>query len=335
MQLTNSKVILKETPVGMPTASEFETTEADIPSLKDGEVLVKNLWLSLDPYMRSQISARHLSGAVLPGDTMKGETISEVIESNSPDFAPGDKVRCFGGWQRIAALPAATLTKVPDNIEHSPYLLSILGMPGLTAYAGLIWQAQPKPGETVVVAAATGAVGSMVVQLAKQRGCRVVAIAGGQHKCDFAVNELGADICIDRHKDDLGTALDKYCPQGIDIYFDLIGGNILELCSQRLAVGARLILCGLAADYNRTTSTPPPGPSPVYIIKSRATVYGLVVYDFEPRRDEFIEACAPLVSSGEIKIREQVVEGLENAAQGFVDLLSGDNFGKMVVHISD
>ncbi|GGF60857.1 MDR family NADP-dependent oxidoreductase [Alteromonas lipolytica] len=334
MALNNTKVILKETPVGMPTADQFEAVPADLPAIGEGEVLVKNLWLSLDPYMRSQISARHISGAVLPGDTMKGETIAEVVESNSADFKAGDKVRCFGGWQAYAALPAAALTKVPDNVEHSPYLLSILGMPGLTAYAGLIWQAQPKAGDTVVVAAATGAVGSMVVQLAKQHGCRVVAIAGGQHKCDFAVNELGADVCIDRHKEDLATALDTHCPDGINIYFDLIGGDILELCSQRLAVGARMILCGLAADYNRTTSTPPPGPSPVYIIKSRATVFGLVVYDFEPRRAEFIEACASLVGEGKIKIREQVVEGLANAGQGFVDLLSGDNFGKVLVKIA-
>lgn len=333
MSLHNTKVILKETPSGMPVASQFELTDATIPSLAEGDVLVKNVWLSIDPYMRSQISARHLSGAVMPGDMMKGETIAEVVESKSDAFKPGDKVRCFGGWQSYAVLPDSTLTPVPKNLAHPSYLLSILGMPGLTAYAGLMWQAKPKAGETVVVAAATGAVGSMVVQLAKQQGCRVVGIAGGKHKCDFAVNELGADICIDRHTATLGDALDEHCPDGINIYFDLIGGDILEQCSQRLAVGARLILCGLAADYNRTTSTPPAGPSPVYIIKSRATVYGLVVYDFETRRDEFIEDCLPLVNSGAIKIREQVVDGLANAAQGFVDLLSGDNFGKVVVSV--
>lgn len=334
MALQNTKVVLKETPVGMPVASQFEVTEASLPALQDGEVLVKNQWLSIDPYMRSQISARHLSGAVRPGDMMKGETIAEVVESKSDQFKPGDKVRCFGGWQAYAVMPASTLNAVPDNVEHAPHLLSILGMPGLTAYAGLIWQAQPKAGETVVVAAATGAVGSMVVQLAKQKGCRVVGIAGGKHKCDFAVNELGADVCIDRHNEDLAAALDEHCPDGIHIYFDLIGGDILEQCSQRLAVGARMILCGLAADYNRTTSTPPAGPSPVYIIKSRATVFGLVVFDFENRRDEFIQECLSLVASGAITIREQVIDGLDGAAQGLVDLLSGDNFGKVLVKIS-
>ncbi|NVK56252.1 MAG: NADP-dependent oxidoreductase [Alteromonadaceae bacterium] len=334
MALQNTKVILKETPTGMPVADQFKVTQADIPALKNGEVLVKNQWLSLDPYMRSQISARHLSGAVLPGDTMKGETIAEVVESASEDFKPGDTVRCFGGWQSHAVLPANALTQVANNIEHTPHLLSILGMPGLTAYAGLIWQAKPQPGETVVVAAATGAVGSMIVQLAKQQGCRVVGIAGGKHKCDFALNELGADICIDRHTEDLGPALDKHCPNGINIYFDLIGGDILEQCSQRLAVNARIILCGLAADYNRTSSSPPPGPSPVYFIKSRATVFGLVVYDFEARRQEFIQACLPSVNSGAIKIKEQVVDGLARAPQGFVDLLSGDNFGKVLVKIN-
>lgn len=329
----NKQVILKTTPEHKPSAEHFSCIDSEMPLVHEGQVLVRNLWLSIDPYMRSQISGRHMSGGVSPGDVMIGETIAEVVSSNSEGFKAGDKVRCKGGWQRYAAIDAAALSKVPANVEHLPHLLSILGMPGLTAYAGLIWKAAPKEGDTVVIAAATGAVASSVIQLAKSRGCRVVGIAGGKHKCEYATSVLGADACIDRHDGDLGAQLDAHCPNGIDIYFDLVGCDMLDTCCERLALGARVILCGLSADYNRTGGAPPAGPSPVYIIKSRATVMGLVVFDFEHRRDEFIEACLPLVKANKLTVKEQVLDGLEYAGQGLVDLLAGDNFGKVLVKI--
>ncbi|MBU2980022.1 NADP-dependent oxidoreductase [Alteromonas sp. C1M14] len=329
----NKQVILKQTPENKPAAEHFSCIEGPMPALADGQVLVRNLWLSIDPYMRSQISGRHMSGGVSPGDVMIGETIAEVVSSKSDKFSVGEKVRCKGGWQQYAAIDAGTVNKVPANVKHLPHLLSILGMPGLTAYAGLIWKAQPKAGDTVVIAAATGAVASSVIQLAKSRGCRVVGIAGGQHKCDFATSVLGADACIDRHQGDLGEQLDKHCPDGIDIYFDLVGCEMLDTCCERLAIGARVILCGLSADYNRTGGAPPAGPSPVYIIKSRATVMGLVVFDYETRRNEFIDACLPLVDAEQLTVKEQVIDGLALAGQGLVDLLAGDAFGKVVVKI--
>lgn len=330
---TNLCVQLDKTPDGLPTPDLFRCVHHPIQEPAEGEVLVRNHWLSLDPYMRGQISGRHLSGHVRPGDTMIGETLGEVILSRSPAFKAGDSVRGMLGWQRYATVPAAALSLLPETIRHPTHALSVLGMPGLTAFAGLMWQAQPQPGDTLVVAAATGAVGSAVVQLARLAGCRVIAIAGGADKCRYAVDALGADACIDRHQEAIPARLDELCPLGIDIYFDLVGGELLNQISQRLAVNARVILCGMIADYNRTTNTPPPGPSPALWIKARARVHGLVVYDYEPRRQEFIDYCTPLVDAGQLTVREQIVEGLEQAPAALIDLLEGRNFGKVLVKI--
>lgn len=330
---TNLCVQLQRPPEGLLTSELFRCVPSPIQEPVDGEVLVRNRWLSLDPYMRSQLSGRHLSGHVQPGDTLIGETLGEVLLSRSPVFKTGDCVRGMLGWQRYATVPAAALSKLPDAIRQPTHALSVLGMPGLTAFAGLMWQAQPKPGDTLVVAAATGAVGSAVLQLARLAGCRVVAIAGGAEKCRYAVEVLGADACIDRHQDDVPARLDELCAQGIDIYFDLVGGELLNQISQRLANNARVVLCGMVADYNRNTNAPPPGPSPALWIKARARVHGLVVYDYEPRRPEFIDQCAPLVDAGQLTVREQIVEGLEQAPAALIDLLEGRNFGKVLVKI--
>jgi len=333
MGLQNLQVLLRETPTGLPDTAHFSCVTTPLPAVGEGQVLIRNIWLSLDPYMRGQISGRHLSGRVQPGELLLGETLGIVAQSNHSAFQPGDLVRTMGGWQRYCVKRADEISVLPLDVKHAPHMLSILGMPGLTAYAGLIWQAQPQPGDTVVVAAATGTVGSVIVQLAKQLGCRVVGIAGGAEKCHYAITELGADICLDRHQPDLADALVDACPKGINIYFDLVGGPILELASKQLAIGARVILCGLISDYNRVDNTPPVGPSPVYWILARATVYGLVVYDYEQRREEFVQACLPLVNSGKLKIKEHIVYGLANAAAGFIDLLNGNSFGKVLVKI--
>ena len=278
--------------------------------------------------MRSQIAWRHVSGTINIGDVMLGEVVGEVIESNSSKFNVGDMVRCMGGWQEYSVQSAAQIAKVPSGISPS-YALSVLGMPGLTAYAGLIWQAQVKSGDVVVIPAATGAVGATAGQLAKQTGCKVIGIVGSEDKVNYALNELGYDACINRKTQDVAQALDELCPKGIDVYFDLVGGELLHQVSVRLAIGARVILCGKIAETN--SSTRMAGPSPALWIKSRATVYGLVVYDFEARRNEFIAACAPLVDVGKLKMKEDKTTGIKSVPEAFCRLMRGENMGKVIV----
>ncbi len=335
----NVQVCLARTPQGVPEPGDFTLAEQPRPEPKEGEALCQTLWLSLDPYMRSQIAGRHLSGAVQPSETMRGETVSRVVESRHPDFAPGDLVRCFGGWRSWSTHAGAELHPLPDGLDHPSYVLSTLGMPGLTAYAGLVWQADPQAGETVVVPAAIGAVGSVAGQLAKQRGCRVVGVAGSEEKCRIATEELGYDACINRNaaegqdnQDHMAAALDAHCPDGIDVYFDLVGGPLLDTVSARLAQRARVILCGLMAEYNSGVrrAGPPPG---AWII-ARAVVHGLVVYDFETRRDEFVDACLPMVRQGRLKVREDIAEGLAAAPEAFCRLMRGENIGKALVRVA-
>lgn len=328
----NTQVILKSTPEGEPSVSNFALTELAIPVLSDKQVLCKTLYLSLDPYMRSQISGRHISGSIKPGDVLHGETVSEVVESLDENYKVGDKVRCMGGWQEYSVHSAKELTKVSEKIAPSSYALSVLGMPGLTAYAGLVWQAKPNAGDVVVIPAATGAVGSTAGQLAKSLGCKVIGIAGSDEKCAYAKEQLGYDECINRRTEDLASRLDELCPKGVDIYFDLVGGEILNTVSARLAVGARVILCGLMAEYNQKERIG--GPPPGFWIRSRATVYGLVVYDYEHRRQEFIDACLPLVNNGSLKTREDIAKGIAAAPEAFCRLMQGANMGKALVKVS-
>jgi len=327
----NKQVTLATTPDGEATPEHFSLIENEIPTIEEGEVLCETLYLSLDPYMRSQIAGRHISGTIQPGDVLRGETISKVIESNHNDYQVGDIVRCFGGWQSYSAHKAGELTLVSKDIQPASYALSALGMPGLTAYAGLILQAKPKAGDVVVIPAATGAVGSVVGQLAKIYGCKVIGIAGSEDKCQYAINELGYDECINRKTEDLTSRLAELCPDGVDIYFDLIGGEMLTTVSEKLAVGARVILCGLMAEYNNKERSA--GPPPGFWIRARATVYGLVVYDFEPQRAQFINECLPYIKEGRLKVREDVYQGLANAPQAFCNLMEGSNMGKVIIKL--
>ncbi|TQV81231.1 NADP-dependent oxidoreductase [Exilibacterium tricleocarpae] len=329
----NLQVQLARNPAGVPVPEDFTVVTAARPQPAAGEVLCQTLYLSLDPYMRSQIAGRHLSGAVAPGEVMRGETVSRVVESRHPGFAAGDTVRCFGGWQSYSVHGAGELYRVDEAIQPVSYALSVLGMPGLTAYAGLIWQAEPRAGDVVVIPAAIGGVGATAGQLAKIHGCRVIGIAGSDEKCRYAVDELGYDACINRRTEDIAARLDQLCPQGIDIFFDLVGGEILQLASQRLAVGARVILCGLMAEYNSNTRAA--GPEPGLWIKARARVHGLVVYDFEPRRAEFINACLPYVRDGRLQMREDIAAGLAAAPVAFCRLMRGENLGKALVKIAE
>lgn len=328
--MLNKKICLKSYPENVPSADNFACISEDVMSLKAGEVLCKTRYLSLDPYMRSQIAGRHITASLRPGDMMQGETVCEVVASESDHYQVGQLVRCMGGWQQYSIHQAQRLS-APIEHAYPSYALSILGMPGLTAYAGLMWLAKIKQGDVVVIPAATGAVGATAGQLAKQAGCTVIGIAGSDEKCQYAVNELGYDYCINRNSENVVEQLDKHCPKGIDVYFDLIGGELLHRVSERLAIGARILLCGLVAEYNNKDRLA--GPAPALWIKSRAIVYGLVVYDFESRRQEFIDACLPLVEQGKLKMQEDISEGIESAPQAFSRLMQAKTFGKTLVQV--
>lgn len=328
---SNRQIILESTPRGIPTPESFSLRNAPMPEPSADEVLCRTRYLSLDPYMRSQIAGRHPSGVVVPGDVMKGETVSEVVRSNVASFSPGQLVRCMGGWQAYSVHIGGDLKVVSDYIDPPSYALSVLGMTGLTAHAGMIWQAGVRASECVVIPAVTGAVGSIASQLCAARGARVIGIAGSGEKCRYAVDSLGAAGCIDRRSEDIEARFGELCPDGIDVYFDLVGGPTLRAACRHLAHYGRVVLCGLMAEYNRADRSP--GPDPGLLIAKRAVVSGLVVYDYEPRRDEYIRECLPLVAQGKLHQREDVTVGLENAPAAFHRLMSGQNFGKVIVEI--
>ncbi|HHI88868.1 MAG TPA: NADP-dependent oxidoreductase [Hellea balneolensis] len=332
---TNTQIILARRPDGVPEPSDFSVRKAPMPQAGEGEILCQTEYLSLDPYMRGQISGRHISGALAIGDVMRGETISTVVSSNHPDFAPGDRIKHFGGWQAFSLAKGEDAQKLDPRISPpalSPSLgLGALGMPGLTAYAGFACMAEPKPGDTVLVSAASGAVGSMVGQLARLNGCRVIGMAGQKRKIDWLIEKAGLDTCFNYRDEEAGDAIRRLCPNGVDIYFDNVGGQLLERAMENLAIGARVILCGLMAQYN--TDTPPPGPNPGLIIRARAIVRGLVVYDHFDKMTEFLDRVIPLVQSGQIKTLEDITDGLENAPEAFCRLMRGENFGKTIIRV--
>ena len=334
----NQQIRLKETPTSVPTADHFETAEHAIASPADGEILCRNLYLSLDPYMRSQIAGRHMSGSIKPGELLRGETIAEVLESKHPEFKVGDHILIPGGWQTHCTLAPVTDPMRPDGVRklnpriNPPSLaLGCLGMPGLTAYAGLKHLGQPQKGDTVVVSAASGAVGSMVGQYAKSLECRVIGIAGSPDKCDWLTSIAGFDDCINYKTESVAKGLDRLCPEGVNVYFDNVGGETLDAAAWRLAVGARVVLCGLISQINK--GTPMTGPSPGAFIKARATVRGLVVYDFWDEMDDMIETFVPLIESGKMHYLEDVSSGLEAAPEAFARLMNGRNHGKTIVKL--
>ncbi len=328
--MKNTQVTLARYPDGLPTPGDFATIEVPVPQVGEGEVLCATRYLSLDPYMRSQIAGRHISGSIVPGDVMRGESISEVVESNHPNFSNGELVRGFGGWQTHFCAPASSLSPVTPGIERPSLELSLLGMTGLTAWAGMIWQADVKKGDRVLIPAVTGAVGSAAAQFCRLRGADIVGTAGSDEKCRSAERELAVEACINRRSPGMAEQLDEQFAEGIDVYFDLVGGELLHLASERLAMNARVILAGLMSEYNDAERQL--GPPPGFWIRARAIVYGLVVYDFESRRDEVIRECLPLVHSGALKQREDVYEGIGSAADAFCGLMRGENFGKVIVH---
>jgi NADPH-dependent curcumin reductase CurA len=329
----NRQIRLKNRPVGAPTPDNFEIVDAPMPSITtDAGVLRRTLYLSLDPYMRGRMSdAPSYAAPMNVGDPMCGHTVSEVVESLDPQFKRGDVVGGYDGWQQYAVSSGKGLRKLDGSLPPTT-ALGVLGMPGMTAFVGLLDIGQPQPGETVVVSAASGAVGSVVGQLAKIRGCRAVGVAGSDEKCRYVVRELGFDACINYKTEDLGVALRGACPRGVDVYFESVGGAVLEAVLKLLNRNARIPLCGLIAEYNAAQKTPGPNLRPVLV--QRAMIRGFIVSDHNDRAPAFLQEMTPLVRDGRIKYREDIVEGLDNAPAAFIGLLEGRNFGKLLVRVS-
>lgn len=330
--LINRQILLRSRPSGMPKPSDFELVESPVPPLGEGEFLCRTIYLSLDPYMRGRISGGpSYAASVEPGQVIVGGTVSEVMESKHPGLARGDLVLGYDGWQAYAVSRGVGVRKLDPEQAPISTALGVLGMPGMTAYVGLLDIAQPKPGETVAVSAAAGAVGSAVGQLAKLKGCRAVGIAGSQDKCDYVVRELGFDACVNYKTGDLVQALRKACPAGIDVYFENVGGDVQRAVLQLINMNARIPLCGLIAEYNAVQ--PPSGPSWRTLLINRASVKGFIVSDHASRMGDFLADCSKWVREGKLKYREDVVVGLENAPEAFIGLLQGKNFGKLLVRV--
>ena len=329
-------VVLKHRPRGAPSADDFEVRSDTVPTPGPGEVVTRTIWLSIDPYMRGRISdAWSYAPPIQPGEVMTGETVGEVIASADPGFAVGDVVVGARGWQSHCVSAAASLVKVPRPVhhEHAPLsaYLGVLGMPGTTAYSGMTDIGQPKAGETVVISAASGAVGSVAGQIAKRAGARVIGIAGGPDKCFFVQDVLGFDDCIDHRTLDLDAALAAACPNGIDVYWENVGGAVQHAVFAQLNPFARVVMCGMVAQYNEADL--PPGPNLGFVVRKRVRIEGLIVSDKPERFAEWRALAAPWVADGSLKYREDVVDGLENAPNALAGILQGQNFGKLLVRV--
>jgi len=328
------QIVLRNRPVGMPKPADFDLVEAPLPAPKDGEVLCRTVYLSLDPYMRGRISAaRSYAQSVEPGQVIVGGTVGEVLESKHPGLAKGDVVLGYDGWQSHAVSKGGGLRKLDPKQAPVSTALGVLGMPGMTAYVGLLDIGQPKSGETVVVSAASGAVGSAVGQIAKIKGARAVGVAGSQDKCDYVVRELGFDACVNYKKGDLLAALKDACPKGIDVYFENVGGDVLRAVMALLNQNARIPLCGLISEYNATEVGPGPNLRP--LLFNRALIKGFIVSDHMDRMGDFLRDCGGWIREGRLKYREDVVVGLEKAPEAFIGLLQGKNFGKLLVRVGE
>lgn len=334
----NRKMVLASRPFGAPTAENFQLVYSEKPIPKAGEVLVRTVYLSLDPYMRGRMNdAKSYADPVALNEVMVGGSACRVEKSNHNDYKKGDWVVAFGGWQDYSVINGSELLKLDSNMVNHSHALGVLGMPGLTAYMGLLDIGQPKAGETVVVAAATGAVGSLVGQIAKLKGCKVVGIAGGDTKCQYAVETLGFDYCLDHKNDDLAEQLATVCQSGIDVYFENVGGKVFDAVMPLLNSSARVPLCGLISQYNATEL--PDGPDRLSLLMrtlltKRIKMQGFIVFDdYGHRYPEFSQQMSTWLMAGEIKYKEHRVEGLENTVNAFIGLLKGENFGKLVVRV--
>src|SRR5688572_23183036 len=329
MNTKNRRILLVSRPRGEPTLDNFRLVESEAPAPGPNQILLRSIYLSLDPYMRGRMNAaKSYAPPVEIGQVMEGRTVAEVVESKLPGYQPGDIVFAPIGWQEFAVSAGEGVRKLDPAPRPLSYALGILGMPGMTAYTGLLNIGEPKPGETLVVAAASGAVGSVVGQIGRLKGCRVVGIAGGPEKCRFVKEELGFEECLDHHEPNLAGRLEAACPKGIDIYFENVGGCVFDAVLPLLNNFARIPVCGLIAHYNATEL--PPGPDRVplvmqQILVKRLTFRGFIVWDFSSQMPEFLKDMTVWIREGRLKYKEDASDGLENAPRELIGLLRGKN----------
>ena len=335
----NRRIVLNARPRGAPTAEDFRFENTPVPTPGASQALLRTSYLSLDPYMHGRMSdGPSYAAPVAIGDVMVGGTASRVEASRHVDFNVGDLVLGYAGWQDYALSDGRGLTSLYREEPHPSRALGVLGMPGFTAYMGLLDIGQPVSGETVVVAAASGAVGSVVGQIARIKGCTVVGIAGGQKKCRYVIDELGFDFCVDHHGADLPGRLAVACPKGIDVYFESVGGAVFDAVMPLLNDRARVPVCGLIAAYNTTEL--PPGPDRLgllagTLLRKRIKMQGFIIFDdYGPRFGEFAGAMGEWVKENKVKVSEDIVFGLKNAREAFIGLLQGKNFGKLVIQLA-
>jgi hypothetical protein len=326
------QILLVAKPTDRLSPEHFRLTEGAAPAPKDGEVLLRVRYISLDAANRAWMHGATYRSAVEAGTVMAGGALAEVVESRAEGFAAGDLVFADTGWQDYAALPARALVKLP-KITPLTHLLSVYGIAGLTAYFGLLHVGRPKAGETVVVSAAAGSVGSLVGQIGKIKGCRVVGIAGGAEKCDWLTGELGFDAAVDYKAGNVFKALKSAAPQGIDVYFDNVGGDILEACLAQMNVRGRIACCGAISQYDGAPSAHGPRGVPGLIVVKRLVMQGFVVMDYFKERDQALSDLQSWVAAGKLKVQEDVIEGLENTPAALIGLLAGENRGKRMVRV--
>ena len=328
----NKQVLLAERPDGLPKSSTWIFQETEIPEPKDGDVLIKQHYISLDPAMRGWM--RDVKSYIPPvgiGDVMRAGTVGEIVKANNhPKFEVGDFLSGWGGVQQYTVTNGKGYFKIDPNKAPLPKFLSIIGMPGMTAYFGILKVAELKEGDIVIVSGAAGAVGSLVGQIAKLKGCRVVGIAGGKDKCYYLVNDLGFDAAIDYKNENIYSGLKKHCPDGIDVFFDNVGGDILDAALSKLRMHARIVICGAISQYNATSR--PKGPSNyLSLLVNRGTMKGMVVFDYANQYPEAIEAYSKWLQEGKIKSKAAIYEGIENFHVSFLRLFSGQKLGKLIL----
>jgi NADPH-dependent curcumin reductase len=339
MSAVNRRIVLARRPQGAPVAGDFRLETHPVPTPGAGQVLLRTRYLSLDPYMRGRMSeGPSYAPPVEVGKVMVGQTVSVVESSNNAGFKTGQLVVANVGWQDYGLSDGRDLVRIDPSLPYPSYGLGVLGMPGLTAYVGLLDIGQPRAGDTVVVAAATGAVGSLVGQIAKLKGCRVVGVAGGPEKCGYARDTLGFNACLDHREAELPQRLAAACPQGIDVYFESVGGAVLAAVLPLLNIGARIPLCGLIAWYNLEKLPAGVDRTPQLlftVLKQRLKIQGFIIFDHYDRMGAFSKDMLGWLREGRVKYREEVLVGLESAPQGLMGLLEGENFGKLVVRVAD
>jgi NADPH-dependent curcumin reductase CurA len=339
--MANRQIQLAARPTGFPTRQNFRLVEADVPEPGPGEMLCRTIYLSLDPYMRGRMNAGPSYAPALElGDVMTGGTVSQVVTSHLPDYTPGDIVLTTNGWQEYAVSDGQGVQVIDSSLAPVSTALGVLGMPGLTAYVGLLDIGRPQPGETVVVSAASGAVGAVVGQVARAsvKDCCVVGVAGTKEKCDYVVDTLGFDACVSHRSDTLADDLKAVCPDGIDVYFENVGGKVFDAVLPLLNTFARVPVCGRIANYN--LSAPPEGPDGTpalmgQVLVKRITLRGFIIFDHADRAPAFRREVSGWIRSGAVKYREDIVDGLDSAVSAFLGLLEGKNFGKLLVRVSD